>query len=185
MPKGHLMDYTNNNGEAYVLEPLISEQRIRETVNKVAERINKEYERLHIIGLLKGSFVFMSDLIRQIEIPVTVDFMAVSSYIGTQSSGEVKILKELNEPIYGKDVCIVEDIIDTGLTLEKTIELLNTREPKRIDVYTLLDKAERRVVDIGITYNGITIPDEFIVGYGIDYEQRHRELPSIQKVKFI
>src|SRR6056297_3135798 len=139
------MAYTNNDGNLYELDPLISHEQIQQAVQDIATKINSEYEQVHLIGLLKGSFVFLSDLIRLVEIPVTMDFMAVSSYVATQSSGEVKILKELNEPIYGKDVCIVEDIIDTGLTLEKTIELLNTREPKRIDVCTLLDKAERRV----------------------------------------
>ncbi len=179
------MQYKNDKGESYELEEMIPESRVVETVERLAQEIEANYEAVHLVGLLKGSFVFVADLIRSLEIPVTVDFMAVSSYIGTESSGEIKILKELNEPIFERNVIIVEDIVDTGLTLYETLELLHTRDPKRLEVCTLLDKHERREKDIEIGYTGITIPDEFIVGYGIDYEQRHRELSGIHKVKFI
>lgn len=177
--------YHNNEGAPYRLEPLIGFGSILEESRKAAGRINERFDRIHIIGLLKGSFVFMSDLIREITIPLTVDFMAVSSYIGTESSGEVKILKELNEPIGGKDIIILEDIVDTGLTLEKTVELLRTREPHSITIVSLLDKPSRRTKDINADIVCFEIPDEFVVGYGIDYEQRHRELKDICTVKFL
>jgi hypoxanthine phosphoribosyltransferase len=179
------MQYKNDKGESYELEEMFPESQIMEAVERLAKEIENRYETAHIVGLLKGSFMFVADLIRILEIPVTVDFMAVSSYIGTESSGEIKILKELNEPIFDRNVIIVEDIVDTGLTLYETLELLHTRDPKRLEVCTLLDKHERREKDIEIGFTGISIPDEFIVGYGIDYEQRHRELRGIHKVAFI
>jgi hypoxanthine phosphoribosyltransferase len=179
------MEYRNANGDRYVLDEMISRAAIEETVARLAGEIQSRHSEVHLVGLLKGSFVLVSDLIRLLEIPLTVDFMAVSSYIGTESSGEIKILKELNEPINGKNVVIIEDIVDTGLTIFETIELLQTRDPKSLEVCTLLDKHERRQKDIDVAYTGITIPDEFIVGYGIDYDQRHRELPDIRKVRFL
>ncbi len=176
--------YYNNDGSPYTLETLISFDAIQTESDKVARTINEKYEKIHIIGLLKGSFVFMTDLIRKITIPLTLDFMAVSSYEGTESTGEVKILKELNEPIGGKDIIILEDIVDTGLTLVKTVELLKTRSPKSIMIVSLLDKPSRRTQDSSADVACFEIPDEFVVGYGIDYEQRHRELKDICKVVF-
>jgi hypoxanthine phosphoribosyltransferase len=177
--------YHNDEGAAYRLETLIPFEQIMVESRKAAARIDERFEKIHIIGLLKGSFVFMSDLIREITIPLTLDFMAVSSYIGTESSGEVKILKELNEPIAGRDILILEDIIDTGLTLEKTVELLRTREPHSITIVSLLDKPSRRKMDINADIACFEIPDEFVVGYGIDYQQRHRELRDVCKVVFL
>lgn len=177
--------YQNDAGNPYRLNRLISFEEIQEAAGKAALQINDRFSRIHLIGLLKGSFVFMSDLIREITIPLTLDFMAVSSYIGTESSGEVKILKELNEPIAGRDILILEDIIDTGLTLEKTVELLETREPHSITIVSLLDKPSRRKMDINADIACFEIPDEFVVGYGIDYEQRHRELRDICTVEFL
>lgn len=177
--------YHNNQGTPYRLKKMIGFEEILVESRKAAEQINDRFNRIHIIGLLKGSFVFMSDLIREIRIPLTLDFMAVSSYVGTESSGEVKILKELNEPIGGKDIIILEDIVDTGLTLEKTIELLRTREPHSIMIVSLLDKPSRRTMDINADIACFEIPDEFVVGYGIDYEQRHRELRDICTVDFL
>lgn len=179
------MEYRNDTGKAYTLEEMFSKERIDKTIDKIAGEIETKYEQVHIVGLLKGSFVFVSDLIRRLSIPLTVDFMAVSSYIGTESSGEIKILKELNESINNKNVIIVEDLVDTGLTLYETIEVLETRDPRSLEVCTLFDKWERREKDITVGYTGLAIPDEFIVGYGIDYEQRHRELSSIYKVRFL
>ncbi len=179
------MEYRNDNNEKYVLEEMIPSTTISQTVERIAGEIESTYEQVHLVGLLKGSFVFVADLMRTLKIPLTVDFMAVSSYVGTKSSGEIKILKELNEPIFDRDVLIIEDIVDTGLTLYETIELLNTRDPKQLKVCALLDKHERREKEIEVAYTGIQIPDEFIVGYGIDYEQRHREVDGIYKVKFI
>jgi hypoxanthine phosphoribosyltransferase len=182
------MQIRNDEGALYELDPMISREEVAETVRTLAVRISKDYREeggVHLVGLLKGSFMFTADLIRQMDIPVTVDFMAVTSYLGTESTGEVKILKELNEPIHGLNVVIVEDIIDTGLTLAKTLALLETREPADLKVCTLLDKVERRKTKIDVAYNGMVIPDEFIVGYGIDYQQRHRELDRIDKVRFV
>jgi hypoxanthine phosphoribosyltransferase len=179
------MTYTNNEGHQYRLEEMIPAAQVNGEVSRLAREIEQDYSELHLLGLLKGSFVFLSDLIRELKIPVTVDFMAVSSYIGTESSGEVKILKELNEPIHRRNVLIVEDIVDTGLTLFETVELLTTRDPADISICTLLDKHERREKEINVGYTGFTIPDKFVVGYGIDYQQRHRELSSIATVNFL
>lgn len=182
------MPFVNDENQAYELDPMISREKVQETVKELADRISRDYAdagKLRLIGLLKGSFIFTADLIRQISIPVTVDFMAVSSYQGTESTGEVKILKELNEPIHDMNIIIVEDIIDTGLTLAKTLDLLKTRQPASLKVCTLLDKVDRRQTEIDVAYNGIVIPDEFIVGYGIDYQQRHRNLDQIDKVRFL
>jgi hypoxanthine phosphoribosyltransferase len=179
------MAHTNNEGREYRLEEMIPAPAVQSEVARMAAEISGEADELHVVGLLKGSFVFLSDLIRELRIPLTVDFMAVTSYIGTESSGEVKILKELNEPIHRKHILIVEDIVDTGLTLYETIELLATRDPASLRVCTLLDKKERRQVEVDVHYTGFVIPDKFVVGYGIDYEQRHRELPGISTVHFI
>jgi hypoxanthine phosphoribosyltransferase len=167
------------------LDVMISEEVIHDTVMRLAEEINLAYKdkSIHMIGLLKGSFVFMADLVRHITVPVTIDFMSVTSYEGEKSSGEIKILKELNESIYNKDVIVVEDIIDTGITITSILELLKTKNPKSIEVVTLLDKPSRRVKPFSTKYTGIEIEDRFVVGYGIDYNQQYRQLPYIGVVK--
>ncbi len=161
------------------MKEFISEKKIAETVQALADQINEDYDHIHLVGLLKGSFVFMADLIRKITVPVTVDFMSVASYEGSESTGEIKILKELNESIFDKDVLIVEDIVDTGLTLRSIIDLLLTKHPKSLDVVTFLDKPSRRTKSVTAKYTGIEIEDVFVCGYGIDYDQAYRQLPYI------
>lgn len=167
---------------------LISEEEIASVVEKIANQINHDYkdkkEPIVLLGILKGSVIFLSDLARRIELPLTFDFMAVSSYgAGTESSGDVRILKDLDETIEGKHVIIVEDIIDSGYTLSYLIENLKSRGAKSIRTAVLLDKKERRVVDFEADYVGYEIPDEFVVGYGIDYAQKYRNLPFVGIVK--
>src|SRR5207247_6846929 len=135
---------------------------------------------LLLVGVLKGAVFFLSDLMRHLEVPCEVDFMAVASYgSSTDSSGVVRILKDLDIPIEGREVLIVEDIVDSGLTLSYLLRTLNARNPKSLDVCALLTKPERRKVDLPIRYVGFEIPDRFVVGYGLDYEQRHRNLPFV------
>ena len=139
-----------------------------------------------VVGLLRGSFVFIADLVREIELPVEVDFIEASSYgNATVSSREVPILKDLRGEIEGRDVLVVEDIIDTGRTLSHVLAILGTRRPKRLEVCALLDKPSRREVEVRAKWVGFEIPDEFVVGYGIDYAQRNRNLPHIGKVHFV
>jgi len=161
---------------------LLSEEQIRERVAQLGAEISADYQGkdLVLIGILKGAICFFSDLIRQVKIPINVDFMAVSSYgNASQSSGVVKILKDLDIPIEGRHVLIVEDIVDTGLTLNYLKTNLLSRNPASLKVVALLDKPERRIVDIQADYLGFTIPDEFVVGYGIDYAEQYRSLPYI------
>ena len=165
---------------------LISKQDLSTKLKEIGEKISKDYEDkdLLLIGVLKGSFIFLADLMRNIDIPVEVDFMAVSSYgSSTKSSGVVKILKDLDATIEGKDVLVVEDIIDTGLTLSYLMSNLKTRGAKTVEVCTLLDKPERRKADVPLKYKGFDIPDEFIVGYGLDYAQKYRNLDQIYILK--
>ena len=170
----------------HTIEMMISEQEINKTLDQLAERINAHYadsERLLMVGLLKGSVVFMADLCRRIKGHVEFDFMSVSSYGNTiNSSRDVKVLKDVQSDIAGRDVLIVEDLLDSGNTLNKVREMLLLREPKSLALCTLLDKPERREVDVYVDFIGITIPDEFIVGYGIDYAEQYRNLPYIAKV---
>ncbi len=169
-----------------VQEVLISEEEILEKVNEIADKINEDYagKPLLIIGVLKGANVFVADLIRKINIPVILDFMAISSYgTSTESSGAVKILKDLDEDIKGMHVLVVEDIIDTGLTLSYLTKNLESRGAQSITLCTLLDKPERRKAAINVKYKGFDIPDKFIVGYGIDYAERYRNLPFIGVLK--
>jgi hypoxanthine phosphoribosyltransferase len=169
-----------------IKEVLFTEDKIAKKVQELGKLISKDYkgEDLFIIGVLKGANVFLSDLIRKITVPVTIDFMAVSSYGSyTESSGVVKIIKDLDFSIENKNILIVEDIIDTGLTLKYLRENLITRGPKSIKICSLLDKPERRKADIKIDYIGFEIPDEFIVGYGIDYAEKYRNLPFIATLK--
>lgn len=165
---------------------LVSEEETNQRVREIGEQISKDYEgkEVHLICVLKGGVFFMCELAKRITVPVSMDFMSVSSYgDGTKSSGVVKIAKDLDEPLEGKDVLIVEDIIDSGRTLSYLIEILKQRNPKSIRLCTLLDKPERRVRDVKVDYVGFNIPDEFVVGYGLDYAQKYRNLPYIGVVE--
>ncbi|MBN1084754.1 hypoxanthine phosphoribosyltransferase [Erwinia aphidicola] len=171
----------------HTVEVMISEAEIKSRVAALGQQITEHYcdsgSEMVLVGLLRGSFMFMADLCRAIDVPHEVDFMTASSYgNGTSSTRDVKILKDLDEDIRGKDVLIVEDIIDSGNTLSKVRELFNLRGPKSVAICTLLDKPSRREVDVPVEYVGFAIPDEFVVGYGIDYAQRYRHLPYVGKV---
>ena len=172
----------------YVIDELISAKAIAARVEALARDIADYYtgtEKLVVIGLLRGSFIFIADLVRELDLPVEVDFMEVSSYgNSTESSREVRILKDLRGEIEGRDVLLVEDIVDTGYTLKHVLEILGTRHPKRIQVCALLDKPSRREVEVKAKWIGFEIPDKFVVGYGIDYAQRNRNLPHIGAVRF-
>jgi hypoxanthine phosphoribosyltransferase len=164
-------------GEVY-----LSAEQIQDRVKELGKMISATYQGkdLVLLGILKGSFVFMADLVRNIEIPHSLDFMAISSYEGVEGSPEaVKILKDLDESITGKHVIIVEDIIDTGLTLGYLIRHLEARNPGSINICTLLDRSIRRIVPLPISFTGFDIPDVFVVGYGMDYRQLYRNLPSL------
>ena len=161
---------------------LISEENVDKRICEIGERISKDYEgkQVHLICVLKGGAFFMCELAKRISVPVSMDFMSVSSYgADTKSSGVVKIVKDLDEPLEGKDVLIVEDIIDSGRTLYYLIDILQKRRPESIRLCTLLDKPDRRVKEVNVDYVGFNIPDEFVVGYGLDYDQRYRNLPYI------
>lgn len=165
---------------------LVTKEELENKVKEMGAQISKDYKGkdLMLIGVLKGAFVFLSDLARNIDMPLEVDFMAVSSYgHSTQSSGVVKILKDLDLEIEGKDVLIVEDIIDTGLTLSYLINNLKSRGANSVKICTLLDKPERRKIDLDIKYKGFDIPDEFVVGYGIDFAEKYRNLSEISVLK--
>ncbi|MCR4432242.1 MAG: hypoxanthine phosphoribosyltransferase [Tepidanaerobacteraceae bacterium] len=166
---------------------LISEDQIKKRLKELGEKITADYngkDKFLLVGVLKGAVIFMSDLIRQIELPLQVDFMAVSSYgASTESSGVVRILKDLEENVEGKNLLIVEDIIDSGLTLSYMYSILKSRKPASIKICTLLDKPSRRRVDIKVDYLGFEIPDYFVVGYGLDYNEKYRNLPYICVLK--
>lgn len=171
----------------HTVEVMISEAEIRNRIAELGQQITEHYRDsgsdMVLVGLLRGSFMFMADLCRTINVSHEVDFMTASSYgSGMSSSRDVKILKDLDEDIRGKDVLIVEDIIDSGNTLSKVREILSLREPKSLAICTLLDKPSRREVAVNVEYIGFSISDEFVVGYGIDYAQRYRHLPYIGKV---
>jgi hypoxanthine phosphoribosyltransferase len=173
----------------YVIDEMISAKAIAARVEALAREISEHFagtDKLVVIGLLRGSFVFIADLVRELDLPVEVDFMEVSSYGNTmESSREVRILKDLSGGEFaGRDVLVVEDIIDTGRTLKHVLAILKTRRPTRLEVCALLDKPSRREVDVRARWVGFEIPDEFVVGYGIDYAQRNRNLPHIGKVRF-
>lgn len=168
------------------LRTLISENELKDRVIALGNEISKDYEgkTVCVICVLKGGVMFMVDLAKEIKVPVTMDFMAVSSYGNeTSSTGVVKIIKDLDESIEGKDVIIVEDIIDSGRTLSYLVQILKDRRPNSLKICTLLDKPERRVVDVKVDYVGFSIPDEFVVGYGLDYQQIYRNLPYIAIVE--
>lgn len=166
---------------------MYSEEEVSARIREIAEQINRDYEgkEIHLIGILRGGSFFMCELAKRITVPVTIDFMSASSYgMSTTSSGVVKIVKDLEESIVGRNVIVVEDIIDTGRTLSYLLEMLKEREPESLKLCTLLDKPDRRVVEVKIDYNGYSIPDEFVVGYGLDYAQKYRNLPYIGIVEF-
>ena len=166
---------------------LIKEDEIVARVKELAEQINRDYEgkTLHLICILKGSVFFTCELAKRLTVPVTMDFMQCSSYGGdTKSSGIVRIVKDLDENIEGKEVIIIEDIIDSGRTLSHLKKLLGQRNPASLKICTLLDKPERRVVDVDVEYVGFQIEDKFVVGYGLDYDQQYRNLPYIGVVEF-
>lgn len=161
---------------------LLTEEEITKRVHELGASISRDYEGLDLlmVGILKGAIIFMADLIRAVDIPVEIDFMAVSSYgSSTESSGVVRILKDLEKNIEGRHVLLVEDIVDTGLTLKYLQDNLRTRGPASVKACTLLDKPERRKVEVSVAYNGFTIPDEFVVGYGLDYNEKYRNLKDI------
>ncbi|MTI85978.1 MAG: hypoxanthine phosphoribosyltransferase [Firmicutes bacterium] len=161
---------------------LLTEEEITAKVLQLGQTISTDYanKELLMVGILKGAMIFMADLVRSVTIPVEFDFMAVSSYgSSSQSSGVVRILKDLEQSIEGRHVLLVEDIVDTGLTLKYLLENLQTREPASLKTCTLLDKPERRQAEVTVNYNGFTIPDEFVVGYGLDYNEKYRNLKDI------
>ncbi len=170
---------------------LVSEGEVRETVARLAREISDDYrdlvteeQPLLLVGILKGAVVFMSDLVRALSVPVSLDFMAVSSYgDSTSSSGVVRILHDLDTPLEDRHVLLVEDIVDTGLTLKYLREHFSARSPASLGVVALLDKPERRTVDVPVEYVGRAIPDRFVVGYGLDWNQRHRGLPCVKMVE--
>ena len=168
------------------VDVLISEQEVQQRISELGQTITAHYQgtdELVLVGLLRGSCVFLADLCRHIEVPVSLDFMTASSYGNSMnSSREVRILKDLDDEIKGKDVLIVEDIIDTGYTLNKVREIMSLREHKSLAICTLLDKPSRREVNVPVEWVGFAIPDEFVVGCGIDYAQKYRNLRFIGKV---
>jgi hypoxanthine phosphoribosyltransferase len=167
-------------------EVLVSREQIKEMVSELGKHISRDYEGkdLVLVGVLKGGFVFLADLMREITIPVDMDLIAVSSYgESTQSSGVVRIIKDMDLSVAGKHVLIVEDLIDTGLTLSHLKDLFNTRGPKSVKICTAFDKPSRRKVDIDVEYEGIVVPDKFIVGYGLDYAGKYRNLPEVCTLK--
>ncbi len=170
----------------HTIRTMITEEQISKRIRELAEEISRDYEgeTVHLISILKGSVFFSCDLAKRLTIPVTMDFMSVSSYGSeTVSSGRVRILKDLDESIEGRNVLIVEDIIDSGHTLAHLKNLLGARAPKSLEICTLLDKPDRRVTDVDVKYVGFVIPDEFVLGYGLDYDQFYRNLPYVGVVE--
>ncbi len=172
----------------YVIDQMISAKAIAARIEALSREIATEFndtDKLVVVGLLRGSFVFIADLVRELDLPIEVDFIEASSYgDAMESSREVRILKDLRSAIEGLDVLVVEDIVDTGYTLSHVIKLLQSRKPARLKTIALLDKPSRREVDITADWIGFEIPDEFVVGYGVDFAQRNRNLPYIGKVRF-
>ena len=169
------------------VEVMLSEEEVDARIKEIGEQISRDYagKTVHLICVLKGGSFFMCELAKRINLNVSLDFMSVSSYGGdTKSSGVVKIVKDLDESLAGKDVIVVEDIVDSGRTLSYLMELLKDRKPASLSLCTLLDKPERRVVDVDVKYTGFKIPDVFVVGYGLDYDQVYRNLPYIGQVVF-
>ena len=166
---------------------LLTEEEVDAKIQEIGEQISKDYagQQVHLVCVLKGGSFFMCELAKRITVPVSLDFMSVSSYGSeTKSSGVVKIIKDLDEPLKDKNVIVIEDIVDAGRALSYLLEMLRDRGPKSMKLCTLLDKPERRVIDVKVDYTGFRIPDEFVVGYGRDYDQRYRNLPYIGVVEF-
>jgi len=166
---------------------MLSEEAVDKRIQQIGEEISRDYagKQIHLVCVLKGGSFFMCELAKRITVPVSLDFMSVSSYgSSTKSSGVVKIIKDLDEPLKDKNVIVVEDIVDSGRTLSYLLEILQSRGPKSLKLCTLLDKPERRVTSVTVDYTGFEIPDEFVVGYGLDYNQRYRNLPYIGVVEF-
>lgn len=166
---------------------LVSEEEVDARIREIGEQISRDYagKEVHLVCVLKGGSFFLCELAKRITVPVSLDFMSVSSYgSDTISSGVVKIVKDLDEPIQGKHVLVVEDIVDSGRTLSYLREMMLDRKPESLRICTLLDKPDRRVVDVKVDYTGFSIPDEFVVGYGLDYAQKYRNLPYIGVVEF-
>ena len=169
-----------------IREVLLTKEEIEKVVKELGKKITEDYKgkNLFLITVLKGAVVFLGDLMRAIEMPCEIEFMVLSSYgSGTTSTGSVKIVKDIDLPLEGKDVLIVEDILDTGFTLSFLYKLLEERKPNSIEICTLLDKPDRRKVEINAKYTGRKIPDEFVVGYGLDYDEKYRNLPFIGVLK--
>ena len=168
------------------IKVLLSEAEVDRRIHEIGEQISRDYDgkQVHLVCVLKGGAFFMCELAKRITIPVSLDFMSVSSYGGaTASSGIVRIVKDLDESLDGKDVIVVEDIVDSGRTLNYLLTLLRERKPASLKLCTLLDKPERRVEEVFVDYTGFQIPDEFVVGYGLDFDQKYRNLPYIGVVK--
>lgn len=169
------------------VEVMLSEQEVDRRIQEIGEQISRDYEgrQVHLVCVLKGGSFFLCELAKRITVPVSIDFMSVSSYgSSTKSSGVVKIVKDLDEPLKDKHVIVIEDIVDSGRTLSYLLEMLKDRKPASLKLCTLLDKPERRVTDVKVDYTGFEIPDEFVVGYGLDYDQKYRNLPYIGVVRF-
>lgn len=169
------------------IRELLSEEEVDRRIGEIGGQISRDYagRSVHLVCVLKGGSFFMCELAKRITVPVSLDFMSVSSYGNdTKSSGVVKIVKDLDESLQGKDVLVVEDIVDSGRTLSYLLEMLQDRGPASLRLCTLLDKPDRRVVDVKVDYTGFQIPDEFVVGYGLDYNQKYRNLPYIGVVEF-
>lgn len=169
------------------IEVLLTEEEVDKRIQEIGDQISRDYagKKVHLVCVLKGGSFFMCELAKRITIPVSIDFMSVSSYGGdTESSGVVRIVKDLDEPLADKHVIVIEDIVDSGRTLSYLLDMLGSRGPADVKLCTLLDKPDRRVVDVKVDYTGFEIPDEFVVGYGLDYDQKYRNLPYIGMVKF-
>lgn len=164
-----------------ISEIMIPKEEIESICERLGKQITKDYQNKEIILIcvLKGAIVFLADLMREIKVPCEIDFMSVSSYTGTKSSGDVKIIKDLDDTIENKHVILVEDIIDSGLTLSHLLEMLKRRNPASLKICTCFDKPDRRMTEVNVDYVGMQIPDEFIVGYGLDYNGQYRNLPDI------
>ncbi len=165
---------------------LLSEEEVDRRIQEIGDQISRDYagKQVHLVCVLKGGSFFMCELAKRITVPVSIDFMSVSSYgSDTKSSGVVKIVKDLDESVKDKNVLVVEDIVDSGRTLSYLLEMLRDRGPESLRLCTLLDKPDRRVIDVKVDYTGFQIPDEFVVGYGLDYDQRYRNLPYIGVVE--
>lgn len=173
--------------EKYHIDVLIPEEEVDKKIRELGQKISEEYagKEIHLVCVLRGGSFFMCELAKRITVPVSLDFMSVSSYgSDTKSSGAVKIVKDLDDSIEGKDVLVVEDIIDSGRTLSYLLEMLKDRKPNSLKLCTLLDKPDRRVIDVDIDYTAFQVPDKFVVGYGLDYAQKYRNLPYIGVVEF-